>query len=298
MSLGMNQPTNGFTEVRFTPTPAVTDVAVERRSLFSDAAVPAVEVKGLRKTYRRGAVEAVRGIDLNIPRGVCFGLLGPNGAGKSTTIEILQGLIEPTAGSVRVFGLSYAESEREIRTRIAGVLQESHFYGRTRVRELIELFASLYPEPRPIEDIAQLLKLNEFLDRFIVNLSGGQRQRAFLACALVGEPELIFLDEPTTGLDPSARRDFWEVIGELKRRKKTILLSTHYMEEAEVLADQLAIIDAGVIIEQGTPVEIIERVMRGRDIPARPRRATLDDVFLTLTGRSLEFQAPDSGAAK
>jgi ABC-2 type transport system ATP-binding protein len=249
---------------------------------------PVIEAKLLTKTYRKGNVEAVRGIDLTVNRGVCFGLLGPNGAGKSTTLEMLQGILEPTSGSLRIFGLDYKTSDRAIRKRVGGILQETEFYGRTRVRELLELFASLYDAAASVDAIASALDLSAVMGTFVQNLSGGQRQRAFLATALVGEPELLFLDEPTTGLDPAARRDFWSVIKSLKARGRTIVLSTHYMEEAEALADDLVIVDSGTIIERGHPNAIIDRVMQGREVPFRPRRATLNDVFLTLTGRPLE----------
>jgi len=258
---------------------------------------PVIEAIGLRKTYRKGNVEAVRGIDLVVPAGVCFALLGPNGAGKSTTLEMLQGLMQPTSGTLRIFGLGYRDCEREIRQRIGGILQDTEFYGKTKVSELLELFASLYAEPSEVSEVASSLGLNEILGRFIQDLSGGQRQRAFLGTALIGKPELIFLDEPTTGLDPAARHDFWATIRELKAAGTTIVLSTHYMEEAEALADQLVIIDGGKVIESGKPVEIIERVMQGREIPLRPRRATLNDVFLTLTGKPLELEPEMQGAA-
>lgn len=246
-----------------------------------------IEATGLKKTYRRGQIEAVRGIDLKVHRGSCFGLLGPNGAGKSTTLEMLQGILPATAGELRVFGLEYGTGSKAIRKRMGGILQENKLYGKLKVREALELFQSFYDTPLEIEEVLSSLALEEISERYLKNLSGGQRQRVFLGTVLVGDPELVFLDEPTTGLDPSTRQDFWALIQSLKAKGKTLVLTTHYMDEAEVLCDDLAVIDQGRIIEQGSPEELIERVMRGKEIPQRPRRATLNDVFLTLTGRAL-----------
>jgi ABC-2 type transport system ATP-binding protein len=171
---------------------------------------------------------------------------------------------------------------------MGGVLQENHLYAKTKVREALELFASFYPAPRDIPSLLEELDLAPLAERFVKDLSGGQRQRVFLATALVGDPDLVFLDEPTTGLDPSTRQDFWRIVSNLKSRGKSIVLTTHYMEEAEALCDSLVIVDAGRVIEGGTPEAIIERVMKGRELPAAVRTATLNDVFLTLTGRGLE----------
>jgi ABC-2 type transport system ATP-binding protein len=233
-------------------------------------------------------VVAVDDVSFAVERGSCFGLLGPNGAGKSTTLEIIQGVRAPTAGEVRVFGMRFADAPRAIRSRIGGILQENHLYDRLTVREAFELFASLYENPLPVERVEADLGLQGLGSRPLKNLSGGQRQRVFLGTALVGNPDLVFLDEPTTGLDPATRQDFWGIIAGLKKEGKSVVLTTHYMEEAEVLCDDLVIVDEGRVIERGTPDQIIERVMRGRELPPQPRRATLNDVFLTLTGRALE----------
>ncbi|MCA2960315.1 MAG: ABC transporter ATP-binding protein [Silvanigrellales bacterium] len=249
---------------------------------------PAVEVTHLRKVYRKPEVVAVDDVSFCVDVGSCFGLLGPNGAGKSTTLEIIQGLKRPTSGEVRIFGLEFAREGRHIRSRMGGVLQENQLYAKTKVREALELFASFYPAPRDIPSLLEELDLAPLAERFVKDLSGGQRQRVFLATALVGDPDLVFLDEPTTGLDPSTRQDFWRIVSNLKSRGKSIVLTTHYMEEAEALCDSLVIVDAGRVIEGGTPEAIIERVMKGRELPAAVRTATLNDVFLTLTGRGLE----------
>lgn len=249
---------------------------------------PAVEVTHLRKVYRKPQVVAVDDVSFRVEAGSCFGLLGPNGAGKSTTLEIIQGLKAPTSGSVRIFGLEFSKAGRHIRSRMGGVLQENHLYAKTKVREALELFASFYSSPRGIDSLLEELALAPLASRYVKDLSGGQRQRVFLATALVGDPDLLFLDEPTTGLDPSTRQDFWRIVANLKARGKSIVLTTHYMEEAEALCDSLVIVDGGRVIESGTPDEIVERVMKGHELPATPRKATLNDVFLTLTGRGLE----------
>ena len=247
-----------------------------------------VEVQHLRKIYKRPEVVAVDDVSLRVEAGTCFGLLGPNGAGKSTTLEIMQGIRAPTSGEVRLFGLEFASRSRAIRSRIGGVLQENHLYAKSKVREAFELYASFYASPLPIERVIADLDLGGLEERYVSDLSGGQRQRVFLGTALVGDPDLIFLDEPTTGLDPSTRQDFWRIISALKARGKSVVLTTHYMEESEVLCDDLVIIDKGRVIESGSPEAIIDRVMHGKELPVAPRRATLNDVFLTLTGRSLE----------
>ena len=245
-----------------------------------------IEVNNLKKTYK-GKVEAVKSLTFNIRKGTCFGLLGPNGAGKSTTLEILQGILIPTAGSVKIFSLDYKNDENKIRKRIGGVLQKTALYDRMKVSECIELFASLYDEPLPVEKVLDLMELKDLSERQIRNLSGGQQQRVYIGTAIVGQPDLIFLDEPTTGLDPAARQDLWNLINKMKAQGKTVILTTHYMDEAEELCDELLIIDKGQQIEFGTPDDIILRVMEGVELPARPRKATLNDVFLKLTGRSL-----------
>jgi ABC-2 type transport system ATP-binding protein len=220
---------------------------------------PAIQCRDLRKTYD-GKVEAVRGLTLEIEPGECFGLLGPNGAGKTTTIEILEGLLEPTSGEVTILGQSWKENARELRERLGISLQETRLSEKLTVRETISLFSSFYREPRsPLEVLAQL-QLNEKADAWVGKLSGGQRQRLAVATALVGNPRILFLDEPTTGLDPQSRRQLWDIIRNFQRAGGTVLLTTHYMDEAERLCDRLAIVDHGQIIAEGTPSDLIERL--------------------------------------
>lgn len=219
----------------------------------------AIRCRDLRKTYD-GRVEAVRGLDLNIEAGSCFGLLGPNGAGKTTTIEILEGLMTPTAGTVELFGLTWKQHERELRERLGISLQETRLSEKLTVRETVKLFASFYREPASIDDVLEELSLTEKADSWVGKLSGGQRQRLAVATALVGNPDILFLDEPTTGLDPQSRRQLWEIVRNFQQRGGTVLLTTHYMDEAEKLCDRLAIIDHGKIIAEGTPTELIARL--------------------------------------
>jgi ABC-2 type transport system ATP-binding protein len=219
----------------------------------------AILCRDLRKTYE-GKVEAVRGIDLSIPAGECFGLLGPNGAGKTTTIEILEGLLEATSGTVEILGLTWREHQRELRERLGISLQETRLSEKLSVRETLTLFASFYHEPANIDEVLAELSLTEKADAWVGKLSGGQKQRLAVATALVGNPRVLFLDEPTTGLDPQSRRQLWEIIRQFQKRGGTILLTTHYMDEAERLCDRLAIIDHGKIIAEGSPAELIERL--------------------------------------
>jgi len=213
----------------------------------------------LRKTYD-GRVEAVRGLSLQIEAGQCFGLLGPNGAGKTTTIEILEGLLAPTSGEVRIFGHTWNDNPRQLREWIGISLQETRLSEKLNVRETIELFASFYSEPRPAADILEELQLTEKADAWVGKLSGGQKQRLAVATALVGNPRILFLDEPTTGLDPQSRRQLWDIIRVFQKKGGTVLLTTHYMDEAERLCDRLAIVDHGVIIAEGTPSDLIDRL--------------------------------------
>jgi len=218
----------------------------------------AIRCRALHKTYpAKPPVEAVRGLDLEVREGECFGLLGPNGAGKTTTVEILEGLVEPSSGEVEVLGRSWKNDERALRERIGLTLQETRFADKLRVDETLTLFASFYPTGRPVEELLAAVSLAEKRSSWVVNLSGGQRQRLAVACALVGDPELVFLDEPTTGLDPQSRRQLWEILRELRARGRTIVLTTHYMDEAEKLCDRVAIVDQGRIIAQGSPAELI-----------------------------------------
>lgn len=213
----------------------------------------------LRKTYD-GKVEAVRGISLRIEVGQCFGLLGPNGAGKTTTIEILEGLLAPTSGDVSLFGLTWKDDARSLREWIGISLQETRLSEKLTVRETIELFASFYSEPRDAEEVLQALELSEKSEAWVGKLSGGQKQRLAVATALVGNPRILFLDEPTTGLDPQSRRQLWDIVRAFQKKGGTVLLTTHYMDEAERLCDRLAVVDHGQIIAEGTPTELIERL--------------------------------------
>jgi ABC-2 type transport system ATP-binding protein len=221
----------------------------------------AVRVQGLRKSY--GTNEAVAGIDLEIQRGEVFGLLGPNGAGKTTTVEILGGHRSRTAGEVSVLGFDPGKRERAFRERIGIVLQEGGVEATFTVREALDLYGASYPDPRPADEVIDLVGLGEKRDELTEKLSGGQRRRLDLALGIVGDPDLIFLDEPTTGFDPSARRRSWELIESLKSLGKTILLTTHYMDEAQNLADRVAVIARGVIVAEGSPESIA-----GRDVGA------------------------------
>jgi ABC-2 type transport system ATP-binding protein len=219
----------------------------------------AIQCRDLRKTYD-GKVEAVRGLNLEIQAGECFGLLGPNGAGKTTTIEILEGLLAPTSGEVKILGKSWREDEREMREWLGISLQETRLSEKLTVRETIELFASFYREPRSSDDVLAQLELTEKADSWVGKLSGGQRQRLAVATALVCNPKILFLDEPTTGLDPQSRRQLWGIIREFQHDGGTVLLTTHYMDEAERLCDRLAIVDHGQIIAEGSPPDLIDRL--------------------------------------
>ncbi|HET8666573.1 MAG TPA: ABC transporter ATP-binding protein [Terriglobales bacterium] len=219
----------------------------------------AIRCSGLRKTYD-GKVEAVRGLDLRIHAGECFGLLGPNGAGKTTTIEILEGLLEPTAGEVEILGMTWRAHERDLREWLGISLQETRLSEKLTVKETLELFASFYRYPQPVATVLEELSLTEKADTWVGKLSGGQRQRLAVATALVGNPKILFLDEPTTGLDPQSRRQLWDIIRQFQQRGGTVLLTTHYMDEAERLCDRLAIIDYGQIIAAGTPAELIAKL--------------------------------------
>src|SRR6266566_4957854 len=218
-----------------------------------------IECRDLRKTYD-GKVEAVRGLNLEIHAGECFGLLGPNGAGKTTTIEILEGLLEATAGEVTILGQTWKSHARELREQIGISLQETRLSEKLTVRETVELFASFYSEPRPTNEVLAALQLEEKADSWVGKLSGGQKQRLAVATALVGSPKVLFLDEPTTGLDPQSRRQLWEIIRAFQQTGGTVLLTTHYMDEAERLCDRLAIVDHGQIIAEGSPADLIERL--------------------------------------
>lgn len=215
----------------------------------------ALLLSGLRKVF--GDVVAVDGIDLEVRRGECFGLLGPNGAGKTTTIEICEGLTPADAGSVRLLGLEWRSAEKELRQRIGVQLQETQFPDKLTVEELLRLFRSFYRHGMTVAQAVAMAQLEEKQTARVGTLSGGQKQRLAMACALVGDPELLFLDEPTTGLDPQARRQLWDLIEQFKHSGRTILLTTHYMDEAERLCDRVAIMDHGRVIALGAPRELI-----------------------------------------
>ncbi len=302
----------------------------------------AIRILGLVKRY--GDVVAVDGLDLEVRMGECFGLLGPNGAGKTTTVEVMEGLIESTAGTVEVLGRTWTTQREDLQARVGVALQETKLFEKLTVGETLRLFRSFYDDARAlqVETLLTTMQLTEKRSTWVQKLSGGQRQRLAVALGLIGDPELLFLDEPTTGLDPQSRRALWDTIAGLKQRGKTVVLTTHYMDEAEQLCDRVGIVDHGKLIAQGTPSELIHesggfhlvelqtepplppdaladvngvRSVRAQangialaiDEPhialpalfvrlaerqARPTRllsraATLDDVFLALTGRNL-----------
>jgi ABC-2 type transport system ATP-binding protein len=277
---------------------------------------PAIVVRNLRKAYR--GVEALRGIEFEVAEGEVFGLLGPNGAGKTTTVEILEGYRSRDSGEVAVLGRDPGEAPRELRERIGVVLQHSELTPLLTVREIHLLFAGYYARPRDVDEVVELVGLQDKRDARVKTLSGGQKRRLDLGVALVGDPDLVFLDEPTTGFDPAARRSAWEMIRSLRSLGKTIVLTTHYLDEAQQLADRVAVIRAGEIVSLGTPGELIghtraaeiryrlngETVTLQTDDPTlalheltsqaladgrtleqlEVRRPTLEDVYLELVG--------------
>src|SRR6516165_343241 len=217
----------------------------------------AIEVRGLTKSY--GGVHAVRGIDLTVQRGEIFALLGPNGAGKTTTVEILEGYRSRDSGAVQVLGYDPARQRRPLKSRIGIVLQSSGMDRYLTVAETIAMYAGFYPDPRPVDEVIELVGLEDKRDTRVLKLSGGQQRRLDVAIALAGNPDLLFLDEPTTGFDPSARHEAWGVIKNLAALGKTILLTTHYMDEAQYLADRVAVISDGTIVAEGPPATIGHR---------------------------------------
>jgi ABC-2 type transport system ATP-binding protein len=235
----------------------VTQSSVDRGAVAQTTA-PALLLRGLRKAF--GDVVAVDGIDLEVASGECFGLLGPNGAGKTTTIEICEGLTPTDAGTVQLLGLEWKRNANELRQRIGIQLQETQFPEKLTVEEVLRLFRSFYRSGIAAGEAIRIAQLDEKRKARVGTLSGGQKQRLAMACALVGDPELLFLDEPTTGLDPQARRHLWDLVEELKKSGRTVILTTHYMDEAERLCDRVAIMDHGHIIALGTPQQLIASV--------------------------------------
>jgi ABC-2 type transport system ATP-binding protein len=217
----------------------------------------AIEVRGLTKSY--GGVHAVRGIDLTVPRGQIFALLGPNGAGKTTTVEILEGYRSRDGGTVKVLGYDPGRQRKRLKSQIGIVLQSSGVDRYLTVAETVAMYAGFYPHPRSVDQVIELVGLEAKRDTRVLKLSGGQQRRLDVAVALAGNPDLLFLDEPTTGFDPSARHEAWEVIKNLAELGKTVLLTTHYMDEAQYLADQVAVISSGRIVAEGTPATIGNR---------------------------------------
>ena len=273
----------------------------------------AISVRGLRKSY--DSVEAVRGIDFEVEQGEVFGLLGPNGAGKTTTVEILEGYRQRDAGEVSVLGFDPGRADRAFRERIGVVLQQSETWAMLTVREIHAMFAGYYTRPRDVDEVIDLVGLAEKRDAQAKTLSGGQKRRLDLGVALVGDPELVFLDEPTTGFDPAARRNAWELVRSLRSLGTTVLLTTHYLDEAQQLADRVAVLRDGEIVRIGTPSDLTartrariryleegEEIVLDTDDPTRAlheltgralergieleglevRRATLEDVYLEL----------------
>ena len=237
---------------------------------------------GLVKRY--ADVVAVDGLSFDVARGECFGLLGPNGAGKTTTVEILEGLLVPDAGDVEILGLRWKTSERSLRERLGIHLQETQLNDKLTVEEMLRLFRSFYRRGRPVSELLQIVELESKRASRVGALSGGQKQRLSLACAVAGDPDLLFLDEPTTGLDPQSRRQLWDVLGHFRAGGGTILLTTHYMDEAQTLCDRVAIVDHGKLIALGTPQELIASLAAPRVVV---HHGTLEDVFMSLTGRHL-----------
>ncbi|MBM3676281.1 MAG: ABC transporter ATP-binding protein [Actinobacteria bacterium] len=293
-------------------------------------ATPAISVEGLRKRY--GALEALRGIDFAVATGEVFGLLGPNGAGKTTTVEILEGYRERDGGAVTVLGRDPGRSERELRERIGVVLQHSELPPNLTVREVHRVFAGYYERRRDVDEVIDLVGLTEKAGSRVKTLSGGQKRRLDLGVALVGDPELVFLDEPTTGFDPAARRTAWDMVRSLRALGKTIVLTTHYLDEAQQLCDRVAVLRGGEIVRIGTPAELIDAsplteirwrengeqrsletetptralneltaaaLAGGRELEAlEVRRPSLEDVYLDLVDDAGAADAEDGSAER
>jgi len=245
-----------------------------------------ISVQDLVKNY--GAFEAVKGISFEVQEGEIFGLLGPNGAGKSTTLEIIETLREKTSGKVFVNGYDLDKEPNEIKKIIGVQLQTSGFYPALNLIELIDLFAGLYNRSANAMELLELVNLKDKAKAKVKELSGGQKQRFSIATTLINDPKIIFLDEPTTGLDPQARRNLWELIRQIRTKGTTIILTTHYLDEAEYLCDRVAIVDSGRIVALNTPDKLIdELVATGFERPKEVKKANLEDVFIHLTGKSL-----------
>lgn len=243
-----------------------------------------ISVKDLVKTY--GSFEAVRGITFDVMEGEIFGLLGPNGAGKSTTLEIIETLREKTSGEVIVDGLNLDTQPNEIKKIIGVQLQTSGYYPNLKLTELINLFSGLYNRPVNAMELLDSVNLRDKAKSKVKELSGGQRQRFSIATTLINDPKIIFLDEPTTGLDPQARRNLWDLIRGLKERGATVIITTHYMDEAEILCDRVAIMDSGKIISMASPDKLIDDlVATGFERVKEVKKASLEDVFINLTGK-------------
>ncbi len=249
---------------------------------------PVIEVRDVHKSFK--TVQAVRGIDLSISPGQFVAILGPNGAGKTTLVEMIEGIQQPDSGDIFIMGKTWKGNEKYLRNVIGLSLQETHFIDKLNVWETLRLFASFFEIGKGrCEEVIRLIALEEKRKAWVVNLSGGQRQRLALGIALLNNPKILMLDEPTTGLDPNARREIWAILLKLKEQSDTsLILTTHYMEEAEQLCDYIVIIDQGKILKQGTISGLLGDI---RDIPVRPvetRKITLDDLFISLTGRHLD----------
>src|ERR1700716_942882 len=254
----------------------------------AELSTPALQVRGLRKAY--SDVVAVDGLDLHVDAGECFGLLGPNGAGKTTTIEIWGGLRPADSGDVEVLGRRWETDEKDLRELLGIQLQDTQLSEKLTVDETLTLFQSFYRDARDIGEVIDQVELGEKRHSRVGGLSGGQKQRLAIACALVGNPQLLFLDEPTTGLDPVSRRQLWELISKFQAEGTTIVLTTHYMEEPERLCARLVILDHGKVRGMVTPRDLIDSVGVSHLPPPEPRKtsATLEDVFVSLTGRGLQ----------
>ena len=245
-----------------------------------------IVVENLVKKF--GDFTAVDGISFSVAQGEIFGILGPNGAGKTTTLEIMETLKQQTSGKVTIDGIDTKQHPWEVKRRIGVQLQSSNFYPQLTLIELLKMFGAMYDIPVDPMDMLKKVQLEDKAKSFADKLSGGQKQRFSIASTLVNKPKVIFLDEPTTGLDPQARINLWEMIGEIKQSGTTLLLTTHYMDEAEALCDRLAIMDKGKIVTIGTPKELITNLLKtGFKKEVKPEPATLEDVFLHMTGRSL-----------